>query len=137
MLAGSSSNILKKKGIKYKDRRIISSLYRDYKAVEEMQAERGETSIKKGVRQGCSLSPSLFNIYSKEAINKIKKEIKNIGVKVQGETIKMLRFADDKLKVLVIGILVSVIGTQYFSASKYRKGTRGGNECNGDSFQIL
>ena len=60
-----------------------------------MQGERGEANIRKGVRQGCSLSPHLFNLYSEKAINRIKEETKNIGVKVQGKTIKMLRFADD------------------------------------------
>ena len=47
---------LKNKGIKYKDRRIIGSLYQDQKAVVEMQEERGELSIRKGVREGCSFS---------------------------------------------------------------------------------
>ena len=65
------------------------------KAVIAMQWERGEASIGKGVRQSFFLSPSLFNLYSEKAINGIKEEIKNIGVKVQEKKIKMLRFADD------------------------------------------
>ena len=77
------------------DRRIISSLYRDQKAGVEMQGERGEASIRKGVRQHCWLTPSLYNLYSEEAINKIEDEIKNIVVKVRRNTMKMLRFADD------------------------------------------
>ena len=56
-----------------------------------MQGYQKEASTRKGVRQGCSLSPSLLNLYSEEAINKIK----NIDVKVHGGTIKILRFADD------------------------------------------
>ena len=60
----------------------------------EIQGERGEATIRKEVRQGCSLSSLLFNLYSEEAINEIKEETKNMGVKVQMKTIKMLRFAD-------------------------------------------
>ena len=60
-----------------------------------MPGERGEVSIGKEVRQGCSLSPTLFNLYSENAINEMKDEIKNIGSKVQGKTIKMFRFADN------------------------------------------
>ena len=50
-----------------------------------MSGERGEASIRKGVRQGCSLSPPLFNLYSEKAINKIKEKTKNIGVHFQGK----------------------------------------------------
>ena len=41
------------------------------------------------------ITPPLFSLYSEEAINKIKEETKNTGVKVQGNTIKILCFADD------------------------------------------
>ena len=74
-------DILKSKGIKYKDIRIISSLYRDQKAVVEMQSKQGEASIRKGVRQGCSLSLRLLNLYSEKGINEIREGIKNIGEK--------------------------------------------------------
>ena len=47
------------------------------------------------MRQGCSLSPPLFNLYSEETINEIKHETENIGVKVYGKTIKMFGFTDD------------------------------------------
>ena len=60
-----------------------------------MQGEGREVNIRKGVKQGCSLSPPLFSSYSEGNINEIKEEIKNIGVKVQGKTIKMLCFAND------------------------------------------
>ena len=61
----------------------------------EMQGYPRKASIMKGGRQGCSLSRRLFNLHSEEAINEIKEEIKNIGVKIQGTTMKILRFADD------------------------------------------
>ena len=50
-----------------------------------MQGERGEASIRKGVRQGSLLSPPLFNLYSEEAINEIEEETENIGLKAQGK----------------------------------------------------
>jgi hypothetical protein len=49
--------ILKKIGVKYKDRRIIHSLYKNQMAVVKCGRIEKEAQIKKGVRQGCSLSP--------------------------------------------------------------------------------
>ena len=60
----------------------------------EIQKERGEASIRKGVRQGCSLSPPLLDLYPEEAINEIKKGIKKVSLKVQGKTIKILCCTD-------------------------------------------
>ena len=37
----------------------------------------------------------MCNLYSEEAIHEVKEETKNIGVEIQGKTIKMFRFADD------------------------------------------
>jgi hypothetical protein len=47
------------------------------------------------VRQGCSLSPLLFNIYEyiEQAINEYKEYC--IGIKVNGMRIQMLKFVDD------------------------------------------
>jgi retron-type reverse transcriptase len=45
------------------------------------------------VRQGCNLSPLLFNIYIEKAMNERKEYC--TGIKVNGMTIHMLRFADD------------------------------------------
>ena len=51
-----------------------------------------EFQIKKGVRQGCVLSPSLFNLYTE----KIFREIEDMkGMNVGGYNINNLRFADD------------------------------------------
>ena len=61
----------------------------------EIQEEWGELSIRKGVRQGCYLSLPLFNLYSEEKFNGITEKTKNIGVKVYGKTIQILRFANN------------------------------------------
>ena len=52
----------------------------------------GEFQIKKGVRQGCVMSPSLFHLYTE----KIFREIEDMkGVNVGGHNINSLRYADD------------------------------------------
>ena len=86
--------ILKKIGVKYRDRRIIWSLYKDQTAVTRVDGHETRAAIQKGVRQGCSLSPLLFNLYIEQAIKEVKEQFE-AGVTVHGQNIKMLRFADD------------------------------------------
>ena len=51
-----------------------------------------EFQVKKGVRQGCVLSPSLFNLYTEKIFRKIEDME---GVNVGGHNINNLRYADD------------------------------------------
>ena len=51
--------------------------------------------IGRGVRQGCPLSPILFNIYIEKIVREALEEV-NEGIKVGGRQIKALRFADDQ-----------------------------------------
>ena len=53
-----------------------------------------EFKIKKGVRQGCVLSPNLFNLYTDEVFRKVE-DMK--GVNIGGVNINNLRYADDKV----------------------------------------
>ena len=64
--------------------------------IEGEDSEPGK--IGRGVRQGCPLSPLLFNIYIEELVKEAMEKI-NDGVKVGGKLVKALRFADDQAMV--------------------------------------
>lgn len=49
--------------------------------------------VKSGVRQGDSLSPTLFSLYINDLVNEIKKL--NIGIKLKDEILSILLYADD------------------------------------------
>ena len=51
--------------------------------------------IGKGVRQGCILSPCLFNLYAEYIIKNAGLEEAQAGIKIAGRNINNLRYADD------------------------------------------
>ena len=51
--------------------------------------------IGKGVRQGCILSPCLFNFYAKYIMRNAGLEETQAGIKIAGRNIYNLRYADD------------------------------------------
>ena len=86
-------NILEHLDIDGKDLRVIRNLYWDQSAAVRIGGELSEYKlIKRGVRQGCVMSPDLFNIYSEM----ISRNLENYpGVKINGENINNIRYADD------------------------------------------
>jgi len=86
--------MMKKAGIATKERTLLYQLYKNEIAIIKTGDTQKESKIKKGVRQGCTLSPLIFNAYIQEAIDIIREKIQ-LGIKVNGYRIDMLRFADD------------------------------------------
>src|SRR5438132_9262722 len=89
-------DILKEIGVNWRDRRLIRNLYLNQKAIVRIQKEYSdEGEIGRAVRQGCSLSPLLFNIYAEAMMVEAMEGIEE-GIKVGGKLIKDFRFADDQ-----------------------------------------
>ena len=51
--------------------------------------------IGKGVRQGCILSPCLFNLYAEYIMRNAGLEEAQAGIKISGKNINNLTYADD------------------------------------------
>ena len=51
--------------------------------------------IGKGVRQGCVLSPCLFNLYAEYIMRNAGLDEAQAGIKISGRNINNLRYADD------------------------------------------
>ena len=63
-----------------------------------VRTEHGTTDwfqIGKGVRQGCILSPCLFNFYAEYIMRNAGLEEAQAGIKIAGRNISNLRYADD------------------------------------------
>lgn len=89
--------ILKNIGLSSKDLNIIINLYWNQTAVLRIGKEHtDEVKILRGVRQGCILSPILFNIYS-EYIFREALENQEEGISINGKELNNIRYADDTI----------------------------------------
>uniref|UniRef100_A0A8D8XEP5 Craniofacial development protein 2 n=1 Tax=Cacopsylla melanoneura TaxID=428564 RepID=A0A8D8XEP5_9HEMI len=88
--------ILKETGIDGKDLRIITNLYWNQTAVLRVDYEHTEqVEILRGVRQGCIISPILFNLYSEYIFKEALADLDE-GISINGVHLN-LRYADDTI----------------------------------------
>ena len=75
---------------------LLRNLYADQEAI--VRTGHGPTDwfqIGKGVRQGCLLSPCLFNLYVEYTMRNAGLEDAQSGIKIVGRNINNLRYAND------------------------------------------
>ena len=80
-------------GVDGKDVRLVKNLYWNQRASVKIEEEYSESvEVKRGVRQGCVMSPDLFSLYGEF----IMREAEDVGgLKVGGQNINNIRYADD------------------------------------------
>ena len=75
---------------------LFRNLYADQEATDRTgHATTDWFQIGKGVRQGCILSPCLFNLYAEYTMRNAGLEETQAGIKIAGRNINNLRYADD------------------------------------------
>ena len=88
--------ILKEMGIPDHLTCLLRNLYVDQEAT--VRTGHGKTDCfqkGKGIRQGCILSPCLFNLYAEYIMRNAGLEEAQAGIKIAGRNINNLRYADD------------------------------------------
>ena len=78
----------------------LTCLLRNLYAGQEATVRTGHGTtdwfqIRKRVRQGCILSPCLFNLYAEYIMRNAGLEEAQAGIKIAGRNINNLRYADD------------------------------------------
>ena len=78
----------------------ITCLLRNMYAGQEATVRTGHGTmdwfqIGKGVRQGCILSPCLFNLYAGYIMRNTRLDEAQAGIKISGRNINKLRYAED------------------------------------------
>ena len=85
--------ILRDIGVAEKKYKVIKNLYWAQKACVKINGEEtGWQAVRRGVRQGCVLSPDLFSLYGEIIMRGISEYE---GIRMGGRNINNIRYADD------------------------------------------
>ena len=88
--------ILKEMGIPDRLTCLLINMYASQEAtVRTCHGSKDWFQIGKGVRQGCILSPWLFNLYAEYIVRNTGLEETQAGIKISGKNINNLRYGDD------------------------------------------
>ena len=88
-------NILKEMGIPDRLTCLLRNLYSGQEAtVRIRRGTRDRFQIGKGVRQGCILSPSLYNLYLEYIMQNARLDEAQAEIKISGRNINNLKYAD-------------------------------------------
>ena len=88
-----TQTILQEQGIEDVYIEILKDIYTDSSVTVHLHKESEKIRIKRGVRQGDTISPMLFTATLESIFRRLNWE--NKGVKIDGEFLSNLRFADD------------------------------------------
>ena len=83
---------LQNQGVEEKYIRLIAKIYSNMKAKIQLEREGNNFQLKRGVRQGDPISPSLFISLLEDTFRKMKM---GGGIQIDGKKLQDLRFADD------------------------------------------
>ena len=72
---------------------ILKDIYTDSSVTVHLNKESGQIRIKRGVRQGDTISPKLFTATLESIFRRLNWE--NKGMKIHGKFLSNLRFVDD------------------------------------------
>jgi len=85
---------MEKAGIPELERKLIRSLYwNQYAVIRTADGISRKICIRRGVRQGCIISPILFILYSEYMMLDVQEKGK--GIVIGGQNFTNLRYADD------------------------------------------
>ena len=74
---------------------LLRNLYTGQEATDRTGHGTDRFQIRKGVHQGCVLSPFLFNLYAEYIMQNAKLDEAQAGIKIAERNISNLRYADD------------------------------------------
>ena len=74
---------------------LLRNLYACQEAVRTGYGTTDWLQIEKGVRQGCILSPCLFNLYTEYIMRNAGLDEAEAGIKIAGRNINSLRYTDN------------------------------------------
>src|SRR6202142_3562357 len=110
--------LLEKYGVAPKMIRILRNLYEGITACVRIEGENTEAfEVRTGLRQGCILSPTLFNITLVYMMRRAMEGKE--GIKVDGRSLKDTEYADDAA--LLAETLISVVALTNYLASESEK----------------